>query len=80
MFKEIVTLSSLILGSAAVAAAVTIQNDPLAIMRSTGDLQPTATPDSRPPRIDRAFGVRSTGEQIPENDSFVITARPPATP
>jgi hypothetical protein len=80
MFKEILTISSLTLGGAAVVAAVTIQNDPRAITRSNGDLQPSASEAvHRPPLLVRDFTLRTTtGAQIPENDAFVITGRPPA--
>lgn len=79
MYQQIVTISSLILGAAAAVCAVTIQNDPLIITRSSGDLRPSAgAAVLRPPYVLRDFALRTSGEQIRENDTFVITGSPPA--
>ena len=74
MYQEIVTFSSLIIGSAAVVCAVVIQNDPRVITRSNGDLQPSAgVAVLRPTQILRDFDLRTSAQQIPENDTHEIT-------
>jgi hypothetical protein len=79
MYQKIVTFSSFILGGAAAVCAVAIQNDPRIITRSNGDLQPsTDVAISRPAQILRDFAVRTSGEQIPESDTHVITGYPAA--
>lgn len=81
IYQEIVTFSSLILGSAAVVCAAVIQNDPRVITRSNGDLQPSVgVAVSRPTPVLRDIDLRTSGAQIPESDTHVIIGYPAPAP